>query len=285
MTTERVRLPHERAKPLLLGVGVALLVVVSLVMYLRRVDTVEVLATLFFVPIFAALLFWGWRAGVAVAVLAAAGYAWLRFPAIEAVGFVRFLGVLLGRTAAYLAFGAIGGWASQHLTTSIEKLDEVDPVDDATGLFNAREFVRAIQLEKARSQRYGKEFSVAVADFPAGPIDALGRRERETLLKALGSRIRESIRSVDRASFGRHDDRFALAVVLPETGAEGAQTFLENLRLTLVEVLEQSQAAGGAATIGATTATFPTETDAMNAVTDHYRELAKQAFPESAETG
>ncbi len=281
MTSERTTLSYERAKPLLLGTGMAVLAVVALVMYLRRVDTVEVLATLFFVPIFVAFLFWGLRGGVAIGALAAVGYAWLRFPAIDAVGVLRFLGVLLGRSAGYLAFGTIGGWASDRLTSSIEKLDQVDPVDDATGLFNAREFVRAIQLERSRAQRYGKVFSVAVADFAAAPIDRLGRREKEAVLKALGTRIRESIRSVDRASFGRQEDRYALAVVLPETGAEGAQTFLDNLKLTLVDLFERSEVERG--TFSSSTATFPDEMDALNAVADHYRALARREFPESSE--
>ncbi len=105
------------------------------------------------------------------------------------------------------------------------------------------------------------------------------------MLTDLGSRIRETIRSVDRASFGRHDDQYALAVVLPETGEEGAKTFIENLKTNLLNLLESHQLAVAGMGISSTTATFPAEVEALDAVTDHFRELARREFPETPQIG
>ncbi|MDQ3646795.1 MAG: hypothetical protein M3345_07660, partial [Actinomycetota bacterium] len=91
---------YRRARLLLLGGGILVLLVIAGVMYVRRVETVEVLATLLFIPVFVGVVLWGIRGGLATAVLAALGYAALRYPAIDAVGAGRFLGLLASRSLA-----------------------------------------------------------------------------------------------------------------------------------------------------------------------------------------
>src|SRR5688500_6213616 len=95
------RMSYGRARSMLLGAGLIVLIVTAVVMYVRRVDPVEVAGILMFIPIFVAFLFWNVRGGVIAAALATIAYTLLRYPAIEAVGADRFVGLIAGRAVAY----------------------------------------------------------------------------------------------------------------------------------------------------------------------------------------
>src|SRR5688500_3881733 len=222
--TSQSGMNYQTARRLLLAGGLAVLLVIAAVMYVRRVDTVEVVAVLLFIPVFVAFVFWNAVGGLAAALAATAVYVAMRVPAIDAVGAGRFTGLLISRGLAYLAFGGVGGWANRQLEASLTKLDLYDEIDDETGLKNARFFVQDTQLEMARAKRYQTLFSVVVVDIPAEPIDGLGRRARRNVLKGLGRVLSESVRTVDRAAHGRGPAHsrgplhHRIAVVLPETG-------------------------------------------------------------------
>jgi GGDEF domain-containing protein len=216
---------YASTRRLVLAAGLGVLLLIAGVMFVRRVDTVEVVAVLLFIPVFLAFTFGHVIGGAIAGLLATAVYALLRNPAIDAVGGGRFAGILAGRGLAYLAFGLLGGWASQQLERSLEKLDVYDQVDDATGLFNARFLVQDTDLEMNRAGRYKTFFSVCMVELPAGPVDALPRRKRAALLRDLGGQLREAVRSVDRAVHARDGSVHRFAVVCPETASEGAQVF------------------------------------------------------------
>ena len=218
------QLGYVKARRLLLLAGLVVLGVVVLVMYIRRVDTVEVVATLLFVPIFLGLLYKGVLGGLAMAMLASLAYMAMRSPAIDAVGFSEFAGLITSRTAAYLLFGLFGGWSNQTLESSLEKLELYDQIDDATGLYNSRFFLQQTDLEVARARRYQTLFSVARLEFPASALAGLGRRRRG-VLRDLGRQLREGVRTVDHVAHGRLGDRHMVAAILPETAEEGAEVF------------------------------------------------------------
>ena len=119
-------LNYGRARQIILAAGLLVLILVTVVMFVRRVDPIEVAATLLFIPIFIAFVFKGVKGGVGVAVIAALAYAALRYPAIQLVGSGRFATLLLSRAVAFLAFGTLGGFASQQLEASLSKLDQFD---------------------------------------------------------------------------------------------------------------------------------------------------------------
>lgn len=219
------RLGYARARSLLLAAGLLVLGVVALVMYARRVDTVEVLATLLFIPIFLAFVFRGVWGGVGGALVAIAAYTALRSPAIDAIGFGEFAGLITSRAAAYLIFGAVGGWSTQVLEGSLEKLELYDEIDDETGLYNARHLLNQIDLESARARRYQTLYSLVLLDLPAAPLGALKPRVRRTLLRDLGRLLGEGVRNVDHVVHARDGDAHRFAVVLPETAHEGAEVF------------------------------------------------------------
>jgi hypothetical protein len=274
------RIGYRRARLLLLVAGVVVLGVIGAVTYARRVETVEVVATLLFLPIFLAALFGRVTGGVVAGVLAAGIYAALRAPAIEAVGFDRFLGLLVSRTVAFVAFGGLGGWAVQQLEASLRKLELYDQIDDDTRLFNARFFLEVTDLEMSRSKRYRTLFSVASLEIPSSAFGGLSRRKRTRALRALGREVQQQIRTVDRAVHARDGERHRLAVVLPETGREGTRVFTDRFAAKMEEHLRARGASVGA--IATAVLTFPEDEGELTTLRDEFTRLDRADHPEPA---
>lgn len=219
----------EQARRLLLVTGLVILLLTSGFMYLRRVDTAEVVAVLLFIPIFLAFVFRGVKGGLGAAAAATLVYLAVRYPAMQAVGAGAFIPLILQRAVAFFVFGAIGGWANEQLEASLTKLEVYDQIDDYTGLFNARFFVQDTDLEMSRAKRYQTIFSIAAVDFPVAPLEGLSRRRRKSIRRDLGRLLQEAVRTVDRPVHGFEGTRHSFAVVLPETGVEGSRIFTERL--------------------------------------------------------
>jgi len=219
----------RRVRALLTGIGLVILALTALIMYVRSIEPIEVVGTMLFIPVFLGLMFWGFPGGVLLGIAAAIGYAVLRLPAMDAIGTGRYVGLVLGRGAGYLAFGGIGGWAVSQLRASMEKLDLYDQIDDATGMLNIRAILQAIDMEQSRSQRYRTLFSVATVEIPSAVFERFGRRRRTTILKELGRNVSDGTRGADRCGHGIDSDTHLLMIVLPETGKEGARVFTGTL--------------------------------------------------------
>ncbi len=217
---------HRSARNLLLLSGLALLGLTILTMTIRGVDPIEVVATLAFAPIFAAILFFGLRGGAALSMAAVVMYVLLRKPAIDLVGIAPLSGLILGRTLGFLAFGLVGGWAAEVVGGSLTKLALFDEIDDDTGLKNARSLVAVLDRERSRMGRYAGVFSVVHASFVPPPGSA---RSVRSALRSLGVSLANSVRISDHISHMSEEDRSHIVVVLPETGREGASTVAANL--------------------------------------------------------
>jgi GGDEF domain-containing protein len=277
-------LSYTRARALLLLAGLGILVLLAALLYVRRVDTVEVAATLLFIPVFVALVFGGIPGGVVAGALSGLGYVALRYPAIEVLGFGSLFGVIASRFVAFVAFGGIGGWANRQLESSLTKLELYDQIDDDTGLYNARFFVQDTDLEVSRSQRYQTLFSVTVVDFPAEALDRLSSRQRKATLRELGRLLRESVRTVDRAVHAGAGDRHRIAIVLPETGREGARIFSERLADRLHEFLQIRGAKLDRSAVGRVALTYPDEQDRLIAMRDEFAAIERAEHPEAAQS-
>ncbi|MGE3620904.1 MAG: hypothetical protein AB7L84_10630 [Acidimicrobiia bacterium] len=265
MTVRLSQMGYGSARRLLVVVGLVVMAVVVATMLVRGVDPVEVAATVLFVPIFAAFVAWGVAGGLIAAVLAVLAYAALRYPAIDAVGIGEFTGLLVSRAAAYLIFGAVGGWSMQVLESALTKLELYDALDDETGLANARHMVTQLDLERSRARRYESLFSVVVLDLPAGPSDGLAGRRRRALWRELGIKLAEGARTMDHVVHTRDGDRHLVAAVLPETAGEGARIFGDRFR----ERVEGFMAERGADVAGRTELTcltVPGDEEALDAV-------------------
>ena len=217
----------RRARDVTLLVGLVIIGLVVLTMTLRDVDPIEITATVAFAPVFVAFLFFGWRIGLAVGVLAAGGYLAMRIPAIRIVGVAPIFGTLTSRVLGYLVFGGVGGWAAQQLQAAMDKLELHDEIDDATGLGNARSVVNAIEHEKARATRYG--MLVSVIDCRFRMPSPVGGRVGSAEIRRLGTAVAHSVRTSDHAAHLSDDDEHRLILVLPETSMGGATTVASNL--------------------------------------------------------
>ncbi len=251
------KLDYAKARRLLVLTGLLVLAVVALVMYARRVDGIEVAATLLFVPIFLAFVFRGVVGGIVGALAAIGVYSALRYPAIDAVGVSEFTGLIVSRAAAYLIFGAVGGWSTQVLEGSLTKLELYDEVDDETGLFNARHLLNQADLEKARADRYQTLFSIVLLDLPTSAFASLKARERRAVLRDLGRAMGEGVRNVDHVVHVRDGEQHRLAVVLPETAHEGAEVFRGRFDERVRRYLSSRSVAVGVDHLPARALTFP----------------------------
>ncbi len=273
---------YERARQLLLAAGLLVLLLTAGVMFIRRVETVEVLGTLLFVPVFIGFVFWGLKGGLVGGALAALAYAALRYPAIEAVGADRFGGLILSRSFAYIAFGLIGGWANSQLAGSLTKLELYDQIDDQTDLFNARFFVQDTELELSRSKRYQTIFSVVEVSFPATGLDSLPRRQRASIMRETGRMLKEAVRTVDRPVHGFDGSRHRFAIVLPETSQEGATVFRDRLAERLAGFLSERRFHLDGGDIEKRSVTFPDQgEEAVEALRAEYRTIDRVEHPES----
>ncbi|MGH9194620.1 MAG: GGDEF domain-containing protein [Acidimicrobiia bacterium] len=270
-----------RGRRLILAVGLGVLLVISGVTYARGVDPDEVRATLLFVPIFVAFIFWGMRGGLVAGVLATVGYLGLRYNDIQLVGFDRFLSLIFSRSAAFLAFGLLGGWASRQIDASLTKLEIYDQIDDDTGLYNARFFVQDTDLEVTRSKRYRTIFSVALVDIPESALEPLSRRQRQAVLKELGRILKDSVRTVDRALHARAGGFHRLGVVLPETGREGTRVFTERFEESVLAYLVRRGLRVAKNNLRSVSATFPEDETVIQRLQNEFRQIDRTEHPET----
>lgn len=284
MASKLGALGYDRTRQLILVAGLIVLLVVAGLMYARRVEPVEVAGTLLFIPIFLGFVFQGLRGGLIAAVIASLVYAGLRYPAIDLVGFGRFGSLILSRTLAYLAFGAIGGIANSQLEASLTKLDLFDQIDDATGLFNARFFVDNTELEMQRAQRYQTIFALVIVDVPASLFANTGRRQRDRVIRELAAVLKESVRTVDRAIHAADDARHRFAAILPETARDGGRVFAGRLVAKMTEVLSHRGIQPDPQDVTYDVSMFPGDEETINGLRRDFAALEAREHPETAHT-
>lgn len=272
MSAQLVRLGYRRARQLLSLAGLAILAVLVAVLLVRSVDTAEVGATLLFAPIFLLLLYFGLPGGLIGAAAATGAYVVLRADAIDAVGWSEFSGLVVSRGIAYFLFGAVGGWASGTLEMSLDKLDLYDQIDDQTGLNNARFLLQDVGLERARSERYRTVFSVSFLEIDASPIEQLPARRRRVVLRELGRKLEDGVRSIDRVAHGYDGSLHRIATILPETAQDGARVFHERL----VEQLQRffaDQGVDGEVPVDGATVTVPGDDEVLEGHLAEWRRI------------
>ena len=276
-------LNYNQVRILMLLGGLALLGITAAVNYVRRVETAEVAAILFFIPIFVAFVFWDWKGGLIAAALATVGYILLRLPAIHAIGAGRYTSLIFSRAVAFFAFAAIGGLGNQQLCASLTKLDLYDQIDDETGLFNARYFLQDSDLEMSRARRYQTIFSISSVDFPGSALDDMGWRKRRSTLSQLGQLLADSVRTVDRAVHAHDGDRHRILVVLPETAGEGAQVFTDRLATRIAAFLAQRGTKVSETAISRNAITFPGDETALQRLREEFADIERREHPEHPE--
>lgn len=108
------------------------------------------------------------------------------------------------------------------------ELEHLSRTDVLTGLSNRTFFFERLDEEIARSRRYGQPLSVLMvdADHFKSINDTFGHSTGDEVLRVLGTRIRESLRTIDVAArYGGEE----FALVLPETDLESAEVVATRL--------------------------------------------------------
>ncbi|CAN5700976.1 hypothetical protein BH24ACT3_BH24ACT3_11030 [soil metagenome] len=269
-----------RVRRLLVGAGLLVLVAAAAALYARRVDGVEVLAIILFIPVFVAFVLWHVPGGVLAALVAAVVYGMVRSEDLDVLGGGQLATLIGSRAVAYLVFGAAGGWAAHQLDLSLAKLDRIDPIDDATGLLNGRTIAEQLDLELTRAGRYGSAFSVVWLSFPRDALASISRRRRGLAVAALGPTVKARIRLVDRAGAVHGRDRLSLVLVLPETGPAGASMVADRLTDDVVTAFGEQGAADVRPTV--VTRSHPTDTDVLAGMRD---DLSKGGLPADRDAG
>ena len=116
--------------------------------------------------------------------------------------------------------------ANAHLFEAIERQSLEDPL---TGLANRRQLDTRFAEELARAQRFAHPLSVALLDLDHFKQinDGCGHAVGDEVLRTVALLLRRECRAIDVVSrFGGEE----FAILLPETGLEGARTVCEKVR-------------------------------------------------------
>lgn len=101
--------------------------------------------------------------------------------------------------------------------------------DGLTGVYNRRYFNQRLHEEQQKGQRYRRPFSLIILDIDHFKLcnDKLGHLAGDSILKQMATLLRDQTRKVDIvARFGGEE----FAVILPETGYDGALLTAEKIR-------------------------------------------------------
>ncbi len=128
--------------------------------------------------------------------------------------------------------GAIGNEIAVGIENArlLEKTREMSLIDELTGLYNRRHFYKMIDTEIARTQRYGRSFSLVMLDLDGFKEynDRFGHVNGDSVLKSLAQALKSSLRKADVA-FRHGGDEFA--IILPATDADRALRIADRIRV------------------------------------------------------
>jgi diguanylate cyclase (GGDEF)-like protein len=134
-----------------------------------------------------------------------------------------------------------------------------DPASDRlTGLASNRAFHTAVQHELRRAKRYRQKATVILFDIDdfAGINDKVGSLVADRLLREAAILLSNKIRDIDIAARPGEDE---LALLLPETGGNGALLVAERFRAEIEQFFGRRESGGGPVnlTISAGVASYP----------------------------
>lgn len=129
-------------------------------------------------------------------------------------------------------------YLASRLKESQDNEGRLARIDPLTGLPNRRSFLEVAARESYRTRRHKYCVTVAYIDLDnfKAVNDRRGHAEGDALLQLVAHTMRENLRATDFAARLGGDE---FAILLPETDAEGAKTYLEKLRGRLLHAMRQ----------------------------------------------
>ncbi|GAB2509987.1 GGDEF domain-containing protein [Lysobacter humi (ex Lee et al. 2017)] len=124
------------------------------------------------------------------------------------------------------------------LQEALARVQDLSERDELTGARNRRYLMHALELERARGERFGPPFSIAIIDIDHFKRfnDAHGHHVGDEILRGFCDRIRTQARDLDLLArqdldlaFGRYGGEEFL-LLLPHTPLDGAARALERIR-------------------------------------------------------
>jgi diguanylate cyclase (GGDEF)-like protein len=182
------------------------------------------------------------------------------------------LGVGRGALAVmiwFLVAAAILAWGlARTLTRRHERIAQEALTDPLTGLWNRRHMAETLDREVSRALRFGHEISLIILDVDDFKRinDRLGHLQGDLVLGQIADLVKDATRDIDVAARYGGDE---LALILVETGSEGATILAERLR-ERVRDTEVPLREGGtmAVTISVGVATIPDSAEDLESLVD-----------------
>jgi diguanylate cyclase (GGDEF)-like protein len=138
--------------------------------------------------------------------------------------------------AVRLGFMLILAHIASAFKKSLDHEREMARTDFLTGAFNVRHFDELAAAEINRARRHGHPFTVAYMDVDDFKLvnDRQGHSAGDRLLRLVADTVRQNVRVVDAVARLGGDE---FAVLMPETGADAAETVVRRVRRRLLEAV------------------------------------------------
>ena len=148
--------------------------------------------------------------------------------------FARMLGSIDGRAGGMTSFVERLEGAYRELEQTNARLKEFSYKDEVSGLYNRRFFTVRLEEEVSRYQRFGHAVSVVLLDLDNFKTvnDDLGHAAGDQTLRVVGDILLKYSRGINVVCRWGGDE---FAVLLVETGRQGAESYAERLRTVLAE--------------------------------------------------
>lgn len=232
---------YRQARWVVLLLGAALILGVTLTSFFLGADLVEVGAIAFLLPVVFVAAYAGPTGGALAGLSMSIAYVVIRLATLpESADVGGFVASMTTRVAIYLIIGVVGGAAMRQLESSLRKLELYDEIDDETGVGNARAVLSLTDRERARSQRYGSVFSIGIVEIDHEIFEHVRRKQATRAFRDFLQDVDHAARTSDAVARVQHGAVEQVMLVLPETGRTGAE-------IAISRILERAREDLGAA--------------------------------------